>query len=165
VSLVHVSSSPRQNITALEVSGTFDDRQALVKQAFLTLSRSGGASTSANSINVARWLPQQLYYCFAMQQGRRCARARSGRAQRQLRQPSAGLLAQASGAGHFIAACTPTSPCQLTCALAPTRPARPCCLTLQRHGRGQPQQLRAHSELFDNDLRRLRAALSADTIP
>ncbi len=58
-----------KNIQALEVSGSFDDCQAMVKQAFLdttiTLERN---LTSANSINVARWLPQMFYYFFAFQQ-------------------------------------------------------------------------------------------------
>jgi len=52
-----------QNITALEVDGSFDDCQALVKQAFAddTL-RSEMTLTSANSINLARFLPQSFYY-------------------------------------------------------------------------------------------------------
>lgn len=51
------------NITALEVEGTFDDCQKLVKQAFLDneLTRSVFLS-SANSINIARLLPQSFYY-------------------------------------------------------------------------------------------------------
>ena len=57
------------NITALEVKGSFDDCQAMVKQAFMDADLQGKLQlTSANSINVARWLPQQLYYCFALQQ-------------------------------------------------------------------------------------------------
>ncbi len=57
------------NITALEVEGTFDDCQAMVKQAFLdTEIQSHRQLTSANSINVARWLPQLLYYFFAYKQ-------------------------------------------------------------------------------------------------
>lgn len=57
-----------ENITALEVDGTFDDCQAMVKQAFLdTDITSQRQLTSANSINVARWLPQSLYYAFAYQ--------------------------------------------------------------------------------------------------
>lgn len=52
-----------QNITALEVSGTFDDCQALVKQAFLDTDLNKQLKlTSANSINVARFLPQAFYY-------------------------------------------------------------------------------------------------------
>ena len=55
-----------QNITALEVDGTFDDCQAMVKEAFLDQDiTSKKQLTSANSINVARWLPQSLYYLFA----------------------------------------------------------------------------------------------------
>ncbi len=55
-----------ENITALEVDGTFDDCQAMVKRAFLdTDITSKKQLTSANSINVARWLPQSLYYLFA----------------------------------------------------------------------------------------------------
>ncbi|WP_298327291.1 threonine synthase [uncultured Dokdonia sp.] len=55
-----------ENITALEVDGTFDDCQAMVKKAFLDKEiTSKKQLTSANSINVARWLPQSLYYLFA----------------------------------------------------------------------------------------------------
>ncbi len=54
-----------ENITALEVDGTFDDCQAMVKRAFLDQEiTSKRQLTSANSINVARWLPQCLYYIF-----------------------------------------------------------------------------------------------------
>ncbi|MEN8798689.1 MAG: threonine synthase [Flavobacteriaceae bacterium] len=55
-----------QNITALEVSGTFDDCQQMVKNAFLDQDLTAKLQlTSANSINVARWLPQQFYYFIA----------------------------------------------------------------------------------------------------
>ncbi|MFY0687054.1 MAG: threonine synthase [Cyclobacteriaceae bacterium] len=57
------------NIKAFEVDGTFDDCQALVKQAFLDddLNRKLNLS-SANSINIARLIPQSFYYFYAMQQ-------------------------------------------------------------------------------------------------
>ncbi len=52
-----------QNITALEIDGTFDDCQALVKSAFMDEAlREKITITSANSINVARFLPQAFYY-------------------------------------------------------------------------------------------------------
>ena len=55
-----------QNITALEVNGTFDDCQAMVKSAFLDTELTDQIQlTSANSINVARWLPQLFYFMFA----------------------------------------------------------------------------------------------------
>lgn len=55
-----------QNITALEVDGVFDDCQTLVKKAFLdTELNEKLLLTSANSINIARWIPQCLYYFYA----------------------------------------------------------------------------------------------------
>lgn len=58
-----------QNIKALEVNGTFDDCQAMVKTAFLDTDLTSKMQlTSANSINVARWLPQLFYFMFAYKQ-------------------------------------------------------------------------------------------------
>jgi threonine synthase len=59
-----------QNITALEVEGTFDDCQSLVKQAFADVQLNKEMHlSSANSINIARWLPQSLFYYVPLQQG------------------------------------------------------------------------------------------------
>ncbi|SMB83894.1 threonine synthase [Hymenobacter roseosalivarius DSM 11622] len=101
-----------QNIKALEVRGNFDDCQRLVKQAFLDpLLTKHLQLTSANSINVARWLPQQFYYCYALQQW-------TPKSPPVIAVPSgnfgnicAGLLAHASGLpiGHFVAACNANS--------------------------------------------------------
>lgn len=61
-----------QNITALEVDGVFDDCQTMVKTAFLDQDITKHRQlTSANSINVARWLPQMLYYFIAYQTHRK----------------------------------------------------------------------------------------------
>ncbi|WP_333601410.1 threonine synthase [Flavobacterium sp.] len=57
-----------QNIKALEVDGVFDDCQDMVKKAFLDDSLKHKNLTSANSINIARWLPQMFYIFFAYQQ-------------------------------------------------------------------------------------------------
>ncbi|MEP7374037.1 MAG: threonine synthase [Chitinophagaceae bacterium] len=98
-----------KNIHALEIEGTFDDCQQMVKQAFTDQELNQNLFlTSANSINVARWLPQQFYYFLAYKQwvdkkhppvvsvpsgnfGNICA----------------GILANRSGlpVQHFIAAC------------------------------------------------------------
>ncbi len=98
------------NISALEVDGNFDDCQTLVKQAFSDESiNSELFLTSANSINVARWLPQQIYYLLALKQWK----------QHESQDPvigvpsgnfgniCAGLLTYFRGlpAEHFIAAC------------------------------------------------------------
>lgn len=58
-----------KNITAIEVDGNFDDCQLLVKEAFNDAElRSKMALSSANSINIARLLPQMLYFFFAYKQ-------------------------------------------------------------------------------------------------
>ena len=58
-----------QNITALEVDGVFDDCQDMVKRAFMDEELTSKMQlTSANSINIARWLPQLFYYLFAYKQ-------------------------------------------------------------------------------------------------
>ena len=97
-----------QNITALEVDGTFDDCQAMVKNAFLDKDLLAHMKlTSANSINVARWLPQLFYFLFAYKQ------AKSKGKEIIFSVPSgnfgnicAGLVAQRLGmpVKHFIAA-------------------------------------------------------------
>ncbi len=97
------------NIKALEIAGTFDDCQAMVKEAFMDADLNNALQlTSANSINVARWLPQQLYYFFAYQQWKDKANPPV------IAIPSgnfgnicAGILAYMSGlpVQHFIAAC------------------------------------------------------------
>ncbi len=57
-----------ENITALEIDGTFDDCQALVKQAFLDQDLKHIRLSSANSINIARLIPQSFYYFEAYKQ-------------------------------------------------------------------------------------------------
>ena len=65
-----------QNITALEVNGTFDDCQALVKSAFMDQELNAKLKlTSANSINVARFLPQSFYYFYAYAQLKKMGKA------------------------------------------------------------------------------------------
>ena len=97
------------NINALEVEGSFDDCQALVKQAFFDKELNKKIFlTSANSINVARWLPQQFYYFFAYKQWAEknnppVVAVPSGN----FGNICAGILAQQSGLPiqYFIAAC------------------------------------------------------------
>ena len=103
-----------KNITALEVDGTFDDCQQMVKQAFTDKEINDKLFlTSANSINVARWLPQQFYYFFAYKQWLNSPSGDGGKTP-VISVPSgnfgnicAGILAMQSGLPikHFIAAC------------------------------------------------------------
>ncbi len=63
-----------KNITAIEIDGTFDDCQALVKAAFMDKELNEKHKlTSANSINVARFLPQAFYYFYAYAQMKKLA--------------------------------------------------------------------------------------------
>lgn len=65
-----------QNITAIEVDGTFDDCQALVKNTFMDKELNAHMQlTSANSINVARFLPQAFYYFYAYAQLKKLGKA------------------------------------------------------------------------------------------
>jgi threonine synthase len=65
-----------KNITAVEVDGVFDDCQALVKSAFMDAELNSKMKlTSANSINVARFLPQAFYYFNAYAQMKRQGKA------------------------------------------------------------------------------------------
>jgi len=97
------------NITALEVDGSFDDCQRMVKQAFADKEiNEQKFLTSANSINVARWLPQQIYYFLAYKQWKEKSISPvvcvpSGN----FGNICAGMLAKVTGLplGHFIAAC------------------------------------------------------------
>ena len=98
-----------KNIHALEVQGNFDDCQQMVKQAFADKDINQHLFlSSANSINIARWLPQQMYYFFAYKQWL------DKSAPPVISVPSgnfgnicAGILAMKSGlpVQHFIAAC------------------------------------------------------------
>jgi threonine synthase len=99
-----------ENIFALEVDGSFDDCQNLVKQAFSDEEiHSALFLTSANSINVARWLPQQIYYLLALKQWQKFEKENpvicvpSGN----FGNICAGILAHFRGlpVEHFIAAC------------------------------------------------------------
>lgn len=98
-----------KNIEALEVDGSFDDCQQMVKQAFADEGLNKQLFlTSANSINVARWLPQQFYYFFAYKEwvdknNPPVISVPSGN----FGNICAGLLAHRSGlpVSHFIAAC------------------------------------------------------------
>ncbi len=143
-----------ENVTALAVDGAFDDCQALVKAAFADAELTARHGlTSANSINVARLLPQTLYYAEAV-----AALRRQG-----IQEPPviavpsgnfgnlcAGLLARAMGlpVKAFVAAtnANATVPEYLDTGNYPHAPVgrHP----LERHGRGSAEQLGAHRKPF-----------------
>ncbi len=102
------------NITALEIDGVFDDCQALVKNAFMDKELNERLTlTSANSINVARFLPQAFYYFNAYAQLKKAGKLDKGNPNLMICVPSgnfgnitAGLFAKRMGlpVKHFVAA-------------------------------------------------------------
>jgi threonine synthase len=96
------------NIHALEVEGDFDACQKIVKQAFAdTELKKQLFLTSANSINVARWLPQQMYYFLALQQWKEKELPVVCVPSGNFGNICAGMMAWRSGLPikHFVAAC------------------------------------------------------------
>lgn len=96
------------NVTALRIHGSFDDCQQIVKEAFMDEELNKVLQlTSANSINIARWLPQQLYYFLALQQWKEAVPPLMSVPSGNLGNIAAGLLGKKSGLeiAHFIAAC------------------------------------------------------------
>ena len=156
------------NITALEVDGTFDDCQRMVKEAFSDpVLNDRLFLTSANSINVARWLPQQFYYFFAWQQwpdkqhppvisvpsgnfGNICA----------------GLMAWSSGlpVSHFIAACNANDivPVYLQTGEYQAKAAQPTLSNAMDVG--NPSNFVRILEIFDKKLPSLKSVLSSVSI-
>ncbi|MBX2924271.1 MAG: threonine synthase [Chitinophagaceae bacterium] len=157
-----------KNISAIEVKGTFDDCQQMVKQAFAdTELTKKKFLTSANSINVARWLPQQFYYFFAYRQWQQKDRppvicVPSGN----FGNICAGMLAHLSGlpVKHFIAACNANNavPRFLDNGKYEVRPA---VATLSNAmDVGNPSNFVRVLELFDNNFISLKKILSGYTI-
>lgn len=96
------------NIKAIEIQGDFDDCQRLVKEAFADNDLNQKMNlVSANSINIARWLSQQFYYFFALQQWPHSKPPVICVPSGNFGNICAGLIAHLSGlpASHFIAAC------------------------------------------------------------
>ena len=157
-----------KNIHALEVSGSFDDCQQLVKQAFADKELNQKLFlTSANSINVARWLPQQFYYFFAWKQwpdkkhppvvsvpsgnfGNLCA----------------GMLAQVAGlpVKHFIAACNANDVVPEFFKTGKYKPKTSVATISNAMDVGDPGNFVRILELADQDFSQLKKNLSSYSI-
>lgn len=157
-----------KNITALEVEGNFDDCQRMVKEAFADDSLGDRLFlTSANSINVARWLPQQLYYFFALQQWPDLDRPPV------ISVPSgnfgnicAGLLARHSGlpVSHFIAACNANDIVPAFLESGEYRPRAARATLSNAMDVGNPSNFVRILELFRQQVPGLKEVLSATSI-
>jgi threonine synthase len=159
------------NITALEIDGSFDDCQAIVKAAFMDPDlKQKLFLTSANSINVARWLPQQLYYFIAYQEW---IKRSNGDKPPVISVPSgnfgnicAGLLAKKTGLplGHFIAACNINDvvPQYLATGSYLSVKAQPTISNAMDVG--DPSNFVRIMELFSQSLEGIQQHISGDTI-
>jgi len=155
------------NIAALEVNGTFDDCQAMAKQAFMDADLNNRLTlTSANSINVARWLPQQLYYFFAYQQWHREGLPVICVPSGNFGNICAGIIAYMSGlpVKHFIAACNANDvvPQFLQSGEYRTKPA--VATISNAMDVGSPSNFVRIMEMFEQKLENLRSVLSSYSV-
>ncbi|HEY6977070.1 MAG TPA: threonine synthase [Chitinophagaceae bacterium] len=156
-----------QNISALEINGTFDDCQAMVKQAFTDKELNKKLSlTSANSINVARWLPQQLYYFFAYQQWRHEAVPVICVPSGNFGNICAGMVAYISGlpVQHFIAACNVNDVVPQFLETGSYRPKGAMATISNAMDVGDPSNFIRIMELFKQKIDNLRSVLSSYSV-
>lgn len=157
-----------KNIQALEVNGSFDDCQRMVKQAFTDESLSSKLFlTSANSINVARWLPQQFYYALAYKQWKEKDQppvvcVPSGN----FGNICAGLLAHRSGlpVKHFIAACNANNVVTEYLQTEQYRPREAVATLSNAMDVGNPSNFVRVLELFHKEFGELSKVLSSYSI-
>ena len=156
-----------KNITALEVEGSFDDCQQMVKQAFLDVDIKGHRMlSSANSINVARWLPQQLYYFMAYQQWQEATQPVVCVPSGNFGNICAGLLAKVSGLplGHFIAACNVNDIVSEYLKTGNIEPITATATLSNAMDVGDPSNLVRVLELFQNKCESVKNNISSDTV-
>lgn len=157
-----------KNIHALEVKGNFDDCQRMVKTAFVDKEHTKNIFlTSANSINVARWLPQQLYYLLAWKQWPHkdlppVISVPSGN----FGNICAGLMAYHSGlpADHFIAACNVNDVVPRFLQSGEYEPRRALATLSNAMDVGDPSNFIRILELFGQSLTDLSQVLSSESI-
>ena len=155
-----------QNITALEVDGVFDDCQDMVKKAFLDADLEHKNLTSANSINIARWLPQMFYFFFAYKELKKynkpivvsCPSGNFGNI-------CAGIIAKKLGLpiSHFVAAtnANDTVPQFL---LKGIYEAKPSIATISNAmDVGNPSNFVRIQEMYNNDLKEFSKDFSSYT--
>lgn len=158
-----------KNIYALEVNGNFDDCQSLVKQAFSSEEiNSRLFLTSANSINIARWLPQQIYYLLALKQWQQTESeppvicVPSGN----FGNICAGILAHIRGlpAEHFIAACNANNVIPEYLETKNYSPKNAQATLSNAMDVGNPSNFVRILELFNNEFTSLKNKLSGYSI-
>ncbi|NTW24187.1 MAG: threonine synthase [Lentimicrobium sp.] len=156
-----------RNITALEVKGTFDDCQTMVKQAFADKELNRKLIlTSANSINVARWLPQQFYYFYALQQWPYSQPPVVSVPSGNFGNICAGLLAFKSGlpVQHFIAACNSNDVFPVYLQSGVYNPKPSVSTYSNAMDVGNPSNFVRLTELFEGDLALMQQTVSSCSV-
>jgi len=157
-----------KNIHALEINGSFDDCQQMVKEIFAHAEDFENLFlTSANSINVARWLPQQFYYFFAYKQWADKSNPPV------IAVPSgnfgnicAGILANASGlpVKHFIAACNANDVVPHFFETNHYEPKKAVATISNAMDVGNPSNFVRILEIFDQQVDDLKKLVSAQSV-
>jgi threonine synthase len=156
-----------KNIHSLEVDGSFDDCQRMVKQAFTDKELTSKIFlTSANSINVARWLPQQFYYFYALQQWNEKDAPVISVPSGNFGNICAGLLAHRSGlpVKHFIAACNANDVVPAYFANGNFKPAPAKATLSNAMDVGNPSNFIRMLEIFDHQFGALKQIVSSYSI-
>ena len=154
------------NVTTLELHGTFDDCQALAKRALADADLQSRVNlTSANSINVARWLPQQFYYFYALKQWQGnppVISVPSGN----FGNLASGILAHISGlpVEKFIAACNANDVVPRFLQTADYEPRQSVATLSNAMDVGAPSNFVRILEIFDNDFLNLKGVLEAVSV-
>jgi threonine synthase len=156
------------NVHALEINGNFDDCQQMVKHAFADRELNESMFlTSANSINVARWLPQQFYYLFLWKQwadknNPPVISVPSGN----FGNICAGMLAHFSGmpVTHFIAACNANNVVTQFLETENYQPSKAVATISNAMDVGDPSNFIRILELFHHQFPNLKSKLSSYSI-
>ncbi len=156
-----------ERVSALRIAGDFDDCQRMVKMAFadeainkkLTL-------TSANSINIARWLPQQFYYVDALRQWHNDLLPVFSVPCGNLGNISAGLLAMKSMTlgVRFIAACNANNAIDTYLHKGVFTPTATIPTISNAMDVGAPSNFPRILELFEQDIDEIRSVLDSETV-
>lgn len=154
------------NVFALEVKGSFDDCQRMVKEAFANKELAARLGlTSANSINVARWLPQQIYYFLAAAQYDDIVDPIVAVPSGNFGNLAAGILAWKTGlpVSHFIAACNENDVVSHYLNSGVYRPRGTVATISNAMDVGDPSNFIRIKTLFNSDLQQMRSMLSGSS--
>ena len=155
------------NVTTLELQGSFDECQAIAKRALGDVDIQREAFiTSANSINVARWLPQQFYYFYALKQWQSDAPPVMTVPSGNFGNLASGVLASISGlpVSHFIAACNANDVVPEFFATGDYKPKASVSTLSNAMDVGDPSNFVRILEIFDKNTTNLRTRISAFSI-